>query len=79
MPPNCGDCQQPVIWALTAANGKWISLDPEPHPGGNQAAYKDEVGTYRTRQLGKGANPDGFERRYMPHVATCGKPRPKGT
>lgn len=71
MPPNCGDCQQPVIWALTAANGKWISLDPEPDPGGNQAAYRDETRTLRTRQLGKNSEPLGYERRYMIHRATC--------
>lgn len=71
MPLNCDDCQQRVRWAVTAANSKWIALDPEPHPDGNQAAYKDDAGTYRTRQLGKNANPVGFERRYMIHRATC--------
>ena len=71
MPPNCDDCQQPVIWALTTANRKWISLDPEPDPGGRQAAYRDHTKTLRTRQLKKDEEPLGFERLYMIHRATC--------
>ena len=74
-PPYCDDCWQPVIWALTAANGKWIALDPEPNPEGNQAVYADQARTLRTRQLGKNSEPLGYERRHMPHVATCPKRR----
>lgn len=79
MPQFCGDCLQPIRWAVTAANTRRIALDPDPDPDGNQAAYPDEAGTLRTRQLRKGEDPLGFERRYMPHIATCRRPRPKGT
>jgi hypothetical protein len=76
MPLTCPDCYQPVKWALTAANGKWLPLDPEPDADGNQAAYRDEAGTLRTRQLGKNSEPLGYERRYMPHIASCPARRP---
>lgn len=76
LPRYCPDCQQPLRWAVTAANSKRIALDPEPDPEGNQAAYPDEVGTLRTRQLRKDEKPLGYERRYMPHVASCPAKRP---
>jgi hypothetical protein len=62
------------VWAVTAANSKRIMLDPDPDPKGNQAAYRDHTGTLRTRQLGDGDEPQGYERRYMPHIATCTGP-----
>ena len=69
---TCGLCRAPVLWALTA-NRKRIPLDPEPDPDGNQAAYRDGTGGWRTRQLGEGQEPAGYERRMMPHFATCTK------
>ena len=76
IPPTCDLCRQPVVWAVTAANSRHIALDPDPDPDGNQAAYRDHTQTMRTRQLRAGEDPLAFERRYMPHVATCGAQRP---
>ena len=52
--------------------GRLIALDPDPDPGGNQAAFKDSDGIWKTRQFGPASEPPwGFETVYMPHVATC--------
>ena len=72
----CPDCREPVIWALTV-NRKRLALDPEPHPDGNQAAYRNHTETWLTRQLRRGEEPLGYERRFMPHIATCAKREPK--
>jgi hypothetical protein len=66
----CPACRTPVTWAFTK-NGKLLALNPEPDPAGNQAAYRDHRPAWLTRQLKDGEDPYGFERRYMPHVATC--------
>jgi hypothetical protein len=71
--PICRDCKEAVVWAVTAANNKRLALNPDPDPAGNQAAYRDHTETFRTRQLGDKEEPQGFERRYMPHIATCEK------
>lgn len=34
-PPTCRACKAPLIWAVTAANGKPIPVDPEPRDDGN--------------------------------------------
>jgi hypothetical protein len=58
------------MWAKTE-RGKWIALDPAPDPKGNQAAWEDSDGTWKTRQLSAASDPPwGWERVYMPHVAT---------
>lgn len=83
--PNgrCRRCQRPVIVARTELRQRWFALDPRPDPEGNQVAWQDSDGTWRTRQLSPGADaPWGYERVFMPHVATCpaqqepDKPRP---
>jgi hypothetical protein len=64
-----------VIAARTEARNRWIALDPEPDEGGNQAAWQDGDGTWRTRQLGREDAPWDFEKRFMPHLpATTCKP-----
>jgi hypothetical protein len=68
----CYDCRAPVTWAVTEA-GKRMPLDPQPNADGNQAAYKDGTGGWRTRQLKAGEEPYRHEKRYMPHFATCAK------
>jgi hypothetical protein len=73
--PFCELCLARIVWAVTA-NGKHIPLDPGVNPDGNQAAYRDHTETMRTRQLRKDEEPLGFERRYMPHFATCLKRKP---
>jgi hypothetical protein len=71
---TCAACRSPLLWALTV-NGKLLPLDPDPDPDGNQAAYRDGTGGWRTRQLKAGEEPFGYERRFMPHMATC---KPQG-
>lgn len=70
----CTACHKAVIWAFTV-NRKRIALDPEPDAKGNQAAYRDHRPAWLTRQLGGDQEPFGWERRYMPHVATCTGPQ----
>ena len=70
-PVPCRRCQKPVLPARTE-RGKWIALDPKPDPKGNQAAWEDSDGTWKTRQLSPASDPPwGFEKVHMPHVATC--------
>lgn len=66
----CRTCLTPVLWATTEA-GKRLALSPRPDPAGNQAVYRDGTGRWLTRQLAKDQEPFGYERRLMPHVATC--------
>lgn len=71
---RCRACLKTVIWARTEPRNKWFPLDPKPDPKGNQAAWKDSDGLWRTRQLTEGGEPRwGFETVYQPHVATCEK------
>jgi hypothetical protein len=68
----CRKCLRPVLWARTERS-RWIALDPKPDPKGNQAAWQDADGTWRTRQVGTASAPPpwDWERVYMPHVASC--------
>jgi hypothetical protein len=67
----CRRCLKPVLPARTE-RGRRIALDPGPDPKGNQAAWEDSDGTWKTRQLSAGSDPPwNWERVYMPHVATC--------
>jgi hypothetical protein len=70
MPERCG-CGKPLLWARTEVRQKWIPLDPKQDPAGNQAAWQDADGTWRTRQLARDEKAWDFERVFMPHVATC--------
>ncbi len=74
---RCRACLTPVIWARTERS-RWLALDPKPDPAGNQAAWCDSDGTWKTRQLTERGEPKwGFEVLHMPHVATCEKRQPK--
>lgn len=75
---QCRACLKRVIWARTGLRNRWFPLDPKPDPKGNQAAWQDSDGLWRTRQLTEGGEPPwGFETLYMPHPATCEKRKPK--
>lgn len=76
-PAACGECLEPVTWAWTAL-GKRLPLNPAPDPDGNAAAYRDGTGRWCARILRKNEQPLGYERRYMPHFATCPARRPPG-
>lgn len=40
----------------------------------NVAAYQDPTGRWLARVLKRGEEPLGYERRFMPHFATCTTP-----
>ena len=58
-----------------------VALEPDendrlPSAGGdidprNVAAYRDPAGRWWARVLKRGEEPLGYERRFMPHFATC--------
>jgi len=77
--PNgrCRACLEPVIWARTEPRNRRFPLDPKPDPKGNQAAWRDSDGTWRTRQLAEGDESWDWETVHVPHVATCEKHEPK--
>lgn len=66
----CSSCKADIMWARTS-HGKRMPIDPEPRPEGNLAVYRDHMGQIRARTLGEGQEPETYERRAMPHFATC--------
>ncbi|CAL9432780.1 hypothetical protein SUDANB21_02085 [Streptomyces sp. enrichment culture] len=66
----CPDCREPVLWTITEA-GRRLAVDPTPTEDGNTAAYRDGVGTLRSRRPSEELPLLPYERLYMPHVATC--------
>ena len=70
-PQPCRRCRKPILWARTEATSSWLPLDPEPDESGNQAVFQDTHGAWQTRQLSADDKPYSFEKRHMPHVATC--------
>ncbi|NUP19040.1 MAG: hypothetical protein HOZ81_23705 [Streptomyces sp.] len=74
---QCGTCGERIRWTVTVA-GRRQAVNAEPNPAGNIAAYVDGVGTLRSRSLSADRpNVETYERRYMPHIATCtAPPRP---
>ena len=74
-PEKCG-CGQKLLWARTERS-RWIPLNGKPDPKGNQAAWQDSDGIWKTRQLTEKSDPKwGWETLYMPHAATCPGRRP---
>ncbi|MFE5675079.1 hypothetical protein ACFQ7B_07685 [Streptomyces erythrochromogenes] len=74
---SCGSCAAAIRWTVTVA-GRRLAVNADPNTLGNVAVYRDGVGTLRSRSL-SADRPDveTYERRYMPHVATCtAPPRP---
>jgi hypothetical protein len=71
----CRRCHASVR-VTTAAGGKTFLVDPDPHPDGNTAVYRDAGGTLRSRRVTKDQPALRWERVMMPHAATC-KPKPK--
>lgn len=67
---RCAYCRSPVLWTITQA-GRRLAVDPEPHPDGNAAVYRDGLGTYRSRRPSEELPLMGYERLHKPHVATC--------
>lgn len=72
---GCRQCGLDVLWALTKTGAK-MPVDPEPNEGGNVAVYRDHLGQLRARVVMVGAPIEDYERRAMPHIATCVKKAP---
>lgn len=72
---TCGTCLAPIVWTLTDA-GKKMPVDAEEDPAGNQAVYKDDTGTIRSRALNGAASIElrPHEWRARPHFASCAAP-----
>lgn len=65
-------CEQLVLMTTTE-HGNPMPLQPTPDPTGNQAAYRNGLGTWRSRALnGHDARaPEHLEEKFRPHVADC--------
>jgi len=63
-----------MLFAVTVPGGKLIPLNAAPVPDGNVAAYQSQPGRWLARVLRKGQEPEGWEKRYTPHFATCSDP-----
>lgn len=72
-PAVCESCGTELVFARTRG-GKNMPLNRVPDDTGNVAAYQDELGIWHARVLGKNADPLGYEKRMMPHFATCTAP-----
>lgn len=74
---RCGRCTKPILWTITEAGAR-MAVDPRPDEHGNQACYRTNPRTWRSRSL-DGADalpPAAWEDRYVPHVTTCSPPKP---
>ena len=74
----CRDCGADIIWAHTV-HGKVQAIDLEPREDGNLATYRDHLGRVQVRVLRDGEEPRAYERRAMPHAATCPRRQPRTT
>lgn len=77
------------VWLARTVNGRWQPIDFPPEgqredPDGNVSVWQDEHGVLQVRALPPGMEAPYWQRRLMPHAATCGKkaevpaPRPAG-
>ncbi|WP_051943866.1 hypothetical protein [Streptacidiphilus rugosus] len=66
----CGQCGQQIRWSLTEA-GKRQPLDPEPNSEGNTVARLSSTRTWLSRVPTAELPQMSYERRFMPHAATC--------
>ncbi|WP_433235417.1 J domain-containing protein [Streptosporangium sp. CA-135522] len=71
--PGCG---KPVRWTKTEA-GSLLGVNPDPDPKGNTAVWRDVAGVLRSRRVTTEWPLLPYERRMMPHVATCKPPQKK--
>lgn len=67
----CRGCGAQVMFVKTV-NGKNMPVNAEIDEAGNLAVYRDGNGRFVGRVLTKSdPHPAEFERRMMPHMATC--------
>lgn len=72
---TCSRCGGQMTWGRTTPGGKPMPLDLEIYPADNElancAVYRDATGRLNVRILKAGEYPEPYERRRMPHFATC--------
>jgi hypothetical protein len=72
---SCSKCGGSMTWGRTYPGGKPMPIDVEVYATddekANLAAYKDATGRLNVRVLKAGEQPEPYERRRMPHFATC--------
>lgn len=66
----CRACSGQVLW-VTLPSGKRMPVDPEPDDDGNVAAYRDARGVWVGHVLRADERTAPFEKRFVPHFATC--------
>jgi hypothetical protein len=74
---RCRACGGDILWARTV-HGRRQAIDLEPREDGDLAVHRDHTGRINARVLPPGEEPESYERRAMPHAATCpgAPPRP---
>lgn len=68
----CRYCHAPIRWGLTTPRGRFIPIDPDPHPDGNliylTTADGDRVQTLTREDR---ALVPASVARFRPHAASC--------
>lgn len=72
---SCSRCGQAIRWSLTEA-GRRQPLNPEPDPTGSVVARLGDRATWLSRVPTAELPQAPFERRFMPHAATCAATQP---
>ena len=75
MSATCRSCGARVVWAKSAATGKWMILDEAPTPDGNVVLTvarqygRHDAHVYRDAASAEEAHPG--EARWLDHHVTC--------
>ena len=72
---TCSQCRQTIRWSMTEA-GRRQPLNPEPDPAGNVVARLGANTTWYSRVPTTELPQASYERRFMPHAATCAATQP---
>lgn len=71
---RCRACPAEVLW-VRMPSGRVMPVDPVPDDEGNVAAMRDGHGVWLGHVLKADERARPYEKRFMPHFATC-KPSP---
>lgn len=67
---RCRACRATILW-VRMPSGKLMPCNPVPDDEGNVAAMRDARGVWVGHVLRKAERTAPYEKRLMPHVATC--------
>lgn len=68
---RCKACATTVLW-VRMPSGKVMPVNPVPDDEGNVTAMRDGRGVWVGHVLKADERPMPYEKRFMPHFATCG-------